>query len=72
MKFIPLKSSYWDELNGGKIIFLRSILTEIDVFIYITIIDYKIISSDHISMKFIPLESSHWDESNGGKIIFYV
>jgi hypothetical protein len=70
LKFIPLESSHWDELNGGKIIFLCSILTEIDVFIYITIIDRKIISSDHISMKFIPLESSHWDKSNGGKIIF--
>jgi hypothetical protein len=70
IEFIPLEPSHWDESNGGKIIFLRSILTEIDVFIYITIIDCKIISSDHISMKFIPLESSHWDELNGGKIIF--
>jgi hypothetical protein len=70
IKFIPLESSHWDESNGGKIIFLCSILTEIDVFIYITIIDHKIISSDYISIKFIPLESSHWDELNGGKIIF--
>jgi hypothetical protein len=70
IKFIPLESSHWDKLNGSKIIFLHSILTEIDIFIYITIIDCKIIFSDHISMKFIPLESSHWDESNGGKIIF--
>jgi hypothetical protein len=43
IKFIPLESSHWDESNSGKIIFLRSILTEIDVFIYITIIDCKII-----------------------------
>jgi hypothetical protein len=37
-------------LNGSKIIFLHSILTEINVFIYITIIDYKILFNDHISM----------------------
>jgi hypothetical protein len=64
IKFIPLESSHWDESNGGKIIFLHSILTEIDIFIYITIIDRKIISSNHIFNEIytIRILSSRWIE----------
>jgi hypothetical protein len=43
---------------------------EINVFIYILIIDCKIISSDHISIKFIPFKSSYWDKLNNDEIIF--
>jgi hypothetical protein len=67
---ILFESSYYDKLNGSKIIFLYLILMKINVFIYITIIDHKIIFSDHISIKFIPFESFYWDELNGNKIIF--
>jgi hypothetical protein len=55
---------YWRRSRCLKIIYKLFF-----IFIYVTIIDCKTLTSDCISIKFIPFESSHWDESNGSKII---
>src|ERR1043165_10115002 len=70
MKFILLNLSIHDKLNGGKIIFLQSILTDLFHFENIIIFYYNFIPSNWILMNFISLDSFRKDESNGGKIIF--
>jgi hypothetical protein len=65
-----LESSKRDESNGGKIISLRSILTELSLKTHLIIFIFGNWSSDWISMILPSLDSSRYDESNGDKIIF--
>ena len=65
----PLESSWWDDSNGGKNMFLALILEELRYYKCLTIIDIGVRSSDWIWMNLPPYESSYRDDSNGVKII---
>ena len=69
MIFMSLDSSQHDESNGGKIIFIRSVLIELRLKTHLIIIHFENRSTDWISMIFTSMDSSHRDESNGSKNI---
>ena len=66
----PFDSSQWEHSNGGKIIVLWSILTELWFKNFKINTTNGILLSDWISMILPPFDSSHWEHSNGGKIMF--
>src|SRR5215475_6463335 len=85
MKHSSLESSYRDESNDGKIMFLRDIhgakssktstIRHFAIFLFAFTAPFYVLlnsgaSNDRRDMKHSSLESSHRDKSNGGKIMF--
>ena len=70
MNLPPFDSSWWDKSNGGKIIFVASILMKLMCHKHLIIIDVGAWSSDCIRMNLPPFDSSWWHESNGSEIMF--
>ena len=64
MKCSSLDSSQWDELNGGKFMFLGSVDYKIFQKKYKTLNTDNLSSIDPRDMNLPPFDSPYWDESN--------
>jgi hypothetical protein len=63
-------SSWQDNPNSSKIMFLALILTELMYYKHLIIIDIKVWFSNCIQINLLLFDSSWWNDSNSSKIIF--